>query len=149
MPGASCRRLGVEDVNGRPAVKWEMSMTHEGKTLTGVQWLDQERAIPLKHQLPGGQTMELKLLGTETFEGRPVEKWEMTTAVPSQQPRVTFQWYDPELKLAVRDELPGGFVSELKDIRVAPQPDNLFAVPDGYTRMTAPPGGAQPPKPAP
>lgn len=149
MPGVTCRRLGVEDVNGRPAVKWEMSMTREGKTLTGVQWLDQERGIPLKHQMPNGQTMELKLLGIETFEGRQVEKWEMTTAVPGQQPAVTFQWYDPELKLAVRDELPGGFASELKDIRIGPQPDSLFRVPDGYTRMTAPPGGGQPAKPAP
>ena len=149
MPGVTCRRLGVEDVNGRPAVKWEMSMTHEGKTLTGVQWLDQERAIPLKHQMPSGQSMELKLLGKETMEGRSVEKWEMTTSVPNQQPTVTFQWYDPQLKLAVRDELPGGFVSELKDIRIGPQPDSLFVVPEGYTPMTAPPGGAQPPKPAP
>ncbi len=149
MAGLTCRRLGVEDVSGRPAVKWEMSMTHEGKTLTGVQWLDQERGIPLRHQMPDGQTMELKMLGTETFEGRVVEKWETTTTVPGQQPTVTFQWYDPELKLAVRDELAGGFVSELKNIRIGPQPDSLFAVPDGYTRMTAPPGGGQPPKPAP
>ena len=149
MPGVTCRRLGVEDVNGRPAVKWEMSLTHQGQTLTGVQWLDQQRAIPLKHQMPNGQTMELKLLGTETFEGRQVEKWEMTSAVPNQPPTVTFQWYDPELKMAVRDELPGGYVSELKDIRVGPQSDNLFAVPEGYTALKAPPGGAQPPKPAP
>lgn len=149
MAGLICRRLGVEDVNGRPAVKWEMSMTQEGKTLTGVQWLDQERAIPLRHQMPNGQTMELKLLATETLEGRPVEKWEMTTAVPGQQPAVTFQWYDPALKLAVRDELPGGFVSELKDIRIGPQPDSLFAVPDGYTRMTPPSSGGQPQRPAP
>jgi hypothetical protein len=149
MPGVTCRRLGVEDVNGRPAVKWEMSMTHEGKTLTGVQWLDQDRGIPLKHQMPNGQSMELKLLGKETIEGRQVEKWEMTSATPNQQPTVTFQWYDPELKLAVRDELPGGFVSELKDIRIAPQPDSLFMVPDGYTLLTAPPGGGQPQRPAP
>ncbi len=139
MPEVTCRRVGVEDVNGRPAVKWEMSMTHQGQTLTGIQWLDQERAMPLKHQMPNGQAMELKMLGTETFEGRPVEKWEMTATAPGQQPTVTFQWYDPELKLALRDELPGGYVSELKSIVIAPQPNTLFEVPDGYTRKTPPP----------
>jgi hypothetical protein len=147
MPQVTCRRVGVEDVNGRPAVKWEMSMTHQGQTLTGTQWLDQERAIPLKHQMPNGQAMELKMLGSETLEGRSVEKWEMTTTAQGQQPTVTFQWYDPQLKLAVRDELPGGYVSELKGIVVAPQPDSLFAVPEGYTRKTPPPdvGPATPP----
>jgi hypothetical protein len=140
-PGLTCRRVGVEDVNGRPAVKWEMSMTQQGQTLTGTQWLDVERALPLKHLMPDGRTMELKLLGTETIDGRSVEKWEMTTTVPKQQPTRTFQWYDPELKLAVREEFPGGYVSELKDIRVGAQPEDLFVVPAGYTRKTLPQGG--------
>ena len=145
LPGVTCRRVGVEDVNGRPAVKWEMSTTQEGKTLTGAQWLDQERGMPLKSVMPNGPTMELKILGQETVDGRLVEKWEMTMTAPNQQPSRTFQWYDPELKLAVREEFPGGYVSELKNIRVGPQPDDLFTVPAGYKRMTMPQGGQQPP----
>lgn len=148
VQGVTCRRVGVEEVNGRPAVKWEMTATQQGQTLTGYEWLDQARGIPLKQQAPNGQSMELKLLGTETYEGRPVEKWEMTAKLPDKAPTQTFQWYDPELKLAVRDQLPGGYVSELKDIRVGTQPDDLFAVPAGFTRMTSPPGGAQAPAPA-
>jgi hypothetical protein len=146
LPGVTCRRVGVEDVNGRPAVKWELSATQEGKTLTGAQWLDQERGMPLKSVMPNGPTMELKILGPETIDGRQVEKWEMTMTAPNQQPSRTFQWYDPELKLAVREEFPGGYVSELKNIRVGPQPDDLFSVPAGYTRMTMPQGGQQPPQ---
>lgn len=149
MPALTCRRVGVEDVNGRPAVKWEMSMTHQGQTLTGAQWLDQARGLPIKHQMPNGQSMELKLLGIETVDGRKVEKWQMTTTVAGQQPTATLQWYDPELKLAIRDEAPGGFTSELKNIKVGPQPDSLFQVPDGYAKMSAPPGGGpQQPQPA-
>lgn len=148
MPQISCRRVGVESVNGRPAVKWEMSMTHQGQTLTGAQWIDQQRAMPIKHEMPNGQSMELKLVGTETYEGRTVEKWQMTTSMPGQQPTSSVQWYDPQLKLSVRDEAPGGFVSELKNIKVGPQPDSLFAVPDGYTKMAPPPAPAQqPPQP--
>jgi hypothetical protein len=145
MPGVTCRRVGVEDVNGRPAVKWEMTATQQGQVLTGAQWLDQERGMPLKSVMPNGPTMELKILGQETVDGRAVEKWEMTMTAPNQQPSRTFQWYDPELKLAVREEFPGGYVSELKNIRVGPQADDLFAVPAGYTRMTMPKGGEQPP----
>ncbi len=37
MAGLTCRRIGIEDVNGRPAVKWEMTMTDKGQTLTAAQ----------------------------------------------------------------------------------------------------------------
>jgi hypothetical protein len=138
VPGLVCTRVGVEDVGGRPAVKWEMSMTQQGEALSGAQWLDQERGIPLKSVMPNGQTMELKILGQESVDGRSVEKWQLTTSVPNQDPMQTYQWYDPELQLAVREEFPGGYVSELKDIRVGSQPDDLFVVPAGYERMTMP-----------
>lgn len=146
MPGVTCKRVGEEDVGGRAAIKWEMSMTHQGETLTGTQWIDVERGLPLKNVSPSGQSMELKMLGTETLDGRTVEKWEATVQVPKREPSVTYQWYDPELKLAVREEFPGGHVSELKNIRVGTQPDSLFVVPAGYNRMSMPQGG-QPPQP--
>jgi hypothetical protein len=146
IPEMTCRRVGVEDVNGRPAVKWEMTLAQQGQSLTGAQWLDQERGIPLKSVAPNGQGMELKVLGEETVDGRTVEKWEMVTTAPNQQPTSTFQWYDPELKLSIREEFPGGYVNELKEIRVGPQADDLFTVPAGYTRMSLPEhGGAQTP----
>ncbi|MGQ9658546.1 MAG: hypothetical protein ACUVQI_00315 [Thermochromatium sp.] len=135
ITGLSCRRVGEEDVAGRRAVKWEMTMTHEGQTLIGAQWLDVERGLPLKYQMPNGQAMELRLLGKDSIAGRAVEKWEMTTTVPNQQPVQSLQWYDPELKLAVREEFPGGFVRELTNIQVGPQPDELFTIPPGYSKM--------------
>jgi hypothetical protein len=94
--------------------------------------------------MPNGQIVELKLIGIEQIDGRSAEKWEMVTTAPKQQPMATFQWYDPELKLAVREEFPGGYVSELKNIRVDPQPDDLFAVPAGFVRKTAPAPGPAP-----
>ena len=141
VPGMTCRRVGVEDVKGRPAVKWEMSISEQGQTLTGTQWLDQARGMPIKTLAPDGQSMELEMLGKEKIDGRDAEKWQMTTTLPSQQSTQTFQWYDPELGLAVREEFPGGYVSELKNIRVGPQPDDLFSVPAGYSRMTMPTDG--------
>lgn len=140
--GVACRRAGEEDVAGRSAIKWEMTVTHEGQTLSGAQWIDVQRGLPLKYLMPNGQSMELKMIGTETIDGRGVEKWEMTSVVPNQQPIQTFQWYDPELKLSVREEFPGGHVRELDNIQIGVQPDDLFTVPAGYSRMEMPP--AQP-----
>lgn len=139
ISGLSCRKVGQEEVSGRPAVKWEMTMTRDGQTSTGVQWIDVERGLPLKYEMPNGQSMELKMVGKETMGGRAVEKWEMTTTAPNQQPVQTFQWYDPELKLSVREEFPGGFVRELDNIKVGKQDDALFQIPADYTKMEAPP----------
>lgn len=144
LQGVTCRKVGQDAVGGRAAVKWEMSVTRNGQVLTGTQWLDVQRGLPLKYQMPNGQSMELEMLGTETLGGRAVEKWQMTTSNPQQQTMRSLQWYDPELQLAVREELPGGYVRELDNIRIGKQPDELFAVPDGYTRM-APPAPPQAP----
>ncbi|MBN2887420.1 MAG: hypothetical protein JXM75_12005 [Chromatiaceae bacterium] len=142
IPDLSCRRAGEESVAGRAAVKWEMTMRRDGQTLSGAQWLDVERGLPLKYAMPDGQRMELRLVGNERLEGRAVEKWEMTASAPGQQAVSTFQWYDPELKLLVREEFPGGAVRELTNIRVGAQPDELFSVPAGYRRVEMP----QPPR---
>ncbi|NEX20604.1 hypothetical protein G3480_09835 [Thiorhodococcus mannitoliphagus] len=139
VPGLTCRKVGQEEVAGRPAIKWEMVVERDGQSATGVQWIDVERGLPLKYQMPNGQAMELAMLGSETIGGRSVEKWQMTTTVPDKQPVQTFQWYDPELKLSVREEFPGGFVRELDNIQIGSQPDGLFQVPADYTKMEQPP----------
>lgn len=144
LQNVACQRVGEEAVAGRPAIKWEMSVTRDGQTLTGAQWLDVQRGLPLKYQMPNGQSMELKMLGAETLHGRAVEKWEMTTLVPNQPPLQTFQWYDPELKLAVREEFPGGNVRELDNIQPGVQPDDLFTLPADYSPMKQPPAPSQP-----
>lgn len=143
LEGLTCRRVGAEDVAGRSAIKWEMTVMRDGKTLTGAQWIDVERGLPLRYQMPNGQSMELKMLGAESIGGRSVEKWQMTTVAPNQQPVETFQWYDPELKLSVREEFPGGFVRELDNIQIGQQPDELFRVPEGYSKVDAPPPAAK------
>jgi hypothetical protein len=139
VQGLSCTRVGQEAVSGRAAIKWEMTMTRDGKTSTGTQWIDVERGLPLKYQMPNGQTMALAKLGEESFGGRAVEKWQMTTTAPEQQPVQTLQWYDPELKLSVREEFPGGFVRELGNVVIGKQADALFQIPADYTKLEAPP----------
>jgi hypothetical protein len=144
VPGLTCRKLGDEAVSGRPTAKWEITGNQDGKSVTTTQWIDKDRGIPLRQEFPDGGSMLLALQGKETIEGRGVEKWEVVVEAPGREATHTFQWYDPELKLAVRQEFPGGAVSELKNIRVGKQPDDLFVVPAGYTRVQTPKGQAQP-----
>ncbi|MBK1693798.1 hypothetical protein CKO09_03455 [Chromatium weissei] len=143
LQDVTCQRIGVEQVGGRDAIKWEMTVTRDGKTLTGAQWLDVQRGLPVKYVMPNGQSMELTLLETETRNGRDVEKWEMVVRIPDQAPLRTLQWYDPQLKLAVREEFPDGNVRALEHLQLGAQPDDLFRVPADYTRMEPAPSAAQ------
>jgi len=138
MQNLVCSRIGVESVNGRPAEKWELENTAMGQSGQMVIWLDQERHIPVRQILPDGSTMEMRLSGSEMLNGRTVEKWEMKTTRPGGQNSVAYQWFDPELNMNIREEQPGGFVSELRNIRVGKQPADLFTVPTGYKMMSMP-----------
>ena len=75
-------------------------------------------------------------MGDETLHGRATERWEMKNSQPDGESITSTQWYDPELQIAIREELSGGYFRELRDIRVAPQPDHLFTVPANYQRVT-------------
>jgi hypothetical protein len=140
MQNLSCRRIGDESVNGRPAEKWELENTAQGQTGKMVIWLDKERRIPIRQTLPDGATMEMRLVGKETLNGRNTEKWEMKATRPGGQSSVTYQWFDPELNMNIREEQPGGFISELRNIRIGKQPADLFALPSDYTVMSIPQG---------
>jgi hypothetical protein len=135
MPGLTCRKIGEEEIGGRTAVKWEMIAAHQDETMKSTQWIDKERGVPLRQEMPNGQATELRFIAEEEIEGRKVEKWEMVATMPNQPETRTFQWFDSELDLAVRQEFPGGMVSELTNIRVGKQPDELFNVPAGYERV--------------
>lgn len=140
MPGLTCRQLGEEKISGRTAVKWEMVASHQERTMKSTQWIDKERGIPLRQEMFDGQTTEFKFVAMEELNGRRVEKWGLVVTMPGQPETRTSQWFDPELEFAVRQEFPGGMVSELKNIRVGKQPDDLFKIPAGYERMTVPQG---------
>jgi hypothetical protein len=148
MPGLTCRKLGEETVAGRPVLKWEMVASVQGQPVTSTQWIDKERgpAFVLRQETSTGQKMERSVLGTETIDGREVEKWKIDISQPGGQSVSTFEWYDPDLKLALKQEYPGGMVSEIKNVRMGKQPDQLFGVPAGYERMSMPAGagGASP-----
>lgn len=147
LQGVTCRKIGSEAVSGRPATRWEMTSSAGGQTRSMNQWIDDERGTPLRIQASDGSATEAKLVAKEQYEGRPVEKWEMTMSRAGQQPATSLQWFDPELGVPVRGKGPDGSTFELRGIRLGAQPADLFTVPAGFQKIAPPqaqPGGASP-----
>ena len=143
QPGITCKSLGIEDVLGRPAVKWQLNKSGGGQDSAMILWLDRQRHTPLKQTMPNGVTMTRRLLGKETVNGRQTEKWEMAVTGGSSPSSNTYQWYDPELKTNVREQQADVYSRELLDIKVGSQPAALFAVPGDFKEVKPGQGGSQ------
>jgi hypothetical protein len=91
--------------------------------------------------------LQCKKLGSERIGDRDTDKWEFVFTPPQQQqPLRSIVWIDRELRIPLREEGPGGMTSELRDLKIGPQPDSLFQVPTGFTRIEVPaqPAGGPP-----
>ncbi len=138
IPLATCQHLGQETLSGRQVDKWEMVLVRDGKSERSLHWVDRQRHMPLRQFWPDGSITELKPLGNEILNDRAVEKWEQVSTKPSGESTRALQWYDPELQIAIREELPSGSYRELRNIRVAVQPIKLFEIPAGMQRVQIP-----------
>ncbi len=140
LPDAHCKKLGAETLNGRPVIKWEVTFENQGKQLRSLHWIDDKRHMSLRDVWPDGSVTESILQDKESLDGRVTERWQRTTTGSDGKKETTTQWYDPQLQIAIREELPGGSFREIADIRVAPQAPELFQVPAGYRSV----GGEKP-----
>lgn len=138
LPHLQCRSLGQETLSGRRVDKWEMLAQRDGITERSLHWIDPQRQMPLRQILPDGRVTELTLLGQQMLNGRQVEHWEQSSSLPDGEIQRASLWYDPQLQIAIREELPGGYFRELRNIVVAVQPAQLFEVPAGYRRLERP-----------
>lgn len=108
-------------------------------------------AAPVRIPLPGepeslcgrNENLVCNQKGIEQVNGRNTEKWEIVVAQDGRKMR-SLVWIDRGLGFPVREELPGGFVRELRNIQEGPQPAHLFQVPKAYKRIEMP---KQPPSP--
>jgi len=73
-------------------------------------------------------------LGAETVNGRRTEKWQLVSKSDHGEVTTTL-WFDNELGIPVRELVPGKMMRELKNVKVGPQPDTLFMVPDGFEKL--------------
>ncbi|MCW9012785.1 MAG: DUF4412 domain-containing protein [Gammaproteobacteria bacterium] len=144
IPDAQCEKLGQENINGRSTEKWQVITTNQGKKQRTLHWIDTERKLALREFFPDGSVSELSMLGKEIMNGRKTEKWQRLLSRPDGSKMVSYQWYDPELEIAIREELPGGYVRELRNIKIARQKSSLFKIPDEFKKVENAPAAYSP-----
>jgi len=131
---ATCKKLGKEKINGRNATKWEMTVQRNRRSFKSLHWLDKKHHMPLREQFPDGTVSTMTMSGKEKINGRNTEKWNIKATRSNAQSIESQQWYDPKLKMVIREILPGGYVRELRNIKVAKQNKSLFKVPSDYKK---------------
>lgn len=135
VKNAKCKKIATENLNKIKVEKWQVEQSIKGKTYKSLHWIDSKRRIAIKELFHDGGVSELKMLGNDNLHGRKVEQWEYHYSNPAGQQRLSKQWYDSELKMVIREEMPGGYLREIKNIKIAKQDAKLFSVPKGYKKI--------------
>ncbi len=135
LQNANCTQLGEENVNGRKTQKWQIITQQQGRNIRTLHWVDVERQLAVREFFDDGSMAEMVLEKNETVNKRNTEKWVRTLSRPDGSSVYSFQWYDPKLKISIREELPGGYIRELKNIKTGVQKKSLFKIPKGYSVM--------------
>jgi hypothetical protein len=89
-----------------------------------------------------------KLLGKETIDKHPTEKYEITYTSQGKTEKM-YQWMATDIKFPVKTAaVDGSWTTEYKNIRMGGQSDSIFECPAGYgkTAMPAMPKGMKMPK---
>lgn len=134
--GLQCSRLGLEVYQSIPVERWHIGAEGDPSQML-ILW-DPTRKRALRQEMSNGTLVQMTFLGRQEIESRESEHW--VTEV-SRQGAATMRnewWYDPELKLVLRETLPDGTRRKLQNITVGPVDPGLFTVPDGWQRLEAP-----------
>jgi outer membrane lipoprotein-sorting protein len=86
-----------------------------------------------------------KLIGTETVNGHPAKKYEVTytEAGRTEKTERMYQWIATDINFPVRvAAVDGSWVVDYKNIKMSSQADSLFEVPAGYQKVAMPGSGS-------
>lgn len=131
-----CENLGTEELNQRMAIKWKITEKQGDKEKISNLWLDTELNIPVKQTLYNGTIIELKWLGVEKLGNRDTDKWVQYIKLTNGETQESFQWFDKELKISIRETFPNGNSQELQHIVVENLQDKLFIMPVGFEKKS-------------
>ena len=70
-------------------------------------------------------------VGSETLNGTPTEKW---ACGDSSKKFAVLQWFDPKMKLVIREGTRDGDIFELRNIKRSPHSSEVFLQPRGYRK---------------
>ncbi len=132
--GVSCERAGQDVVSGVTVERWVISSSQQNGSVV-VLW-DTGRHRALQFEYPDGSYMKMAFVKMEEVSGRNVEYWAITQAGPTQELITGGWWFDPELRVVIREDLPNGVSRRIENIEVGPIDPALFAVPEGWTQIS-------------
>lgn len=132
----NCENLGVEELNNRKATKWKITAKDKKNENISNLWLDSELNIPVKQTLFNGTLIELKWLGEEMLDNRKTDKWVQQIKLANGETQESFQWFDKELNISIKETFSNGNSQELKHIVVEKLDDKLFEIPVGYDKKS-------------
>jgi Domain of unknown function (DUF4412) len=130
-----CEKIGSENIDGIKTEKWQIISNENGKNMRTLHWIDVKRKLAIREFFPDGSVSELKMIKKEKINKRNTEKWERTLSRPDGKNIKSYQWYDKQLKIAIKEVRPNGFSRELKNVKVGKQKDKLFELPVGYMQV--------------
>lgn len=128
---AVCQRVGVDTISGIQVERWLLANNPQTQPVA-ILW-DPTRRHALRQDFPDGSTTALSFVSMEELNGRATEHWALKILAPGQEPLTGGWWFDPEIRVVVREELPGGEIRRLENIVVGPVDPALFQLPTGWS----------------
>lgn len=134
--GIRCERMGDDvTVSGVQTERWLMGDPTQPPQI--ILW-DTGRRHALSREYSDGSALRMTFKAMETISGREVEHWSIHQTRPNQLAQSGGWWYDPGLRVVIREDLPTGGTRRLEDITVGPVDPSLFTVPQGWQKQQAP-----------
>ena len=130
---ALCQQVGLDTVSGIKVERWLLASQPNTKPVA-VLW-DPTRRHALRQDFPDGSTTALSFVAMEDVNGRSTEHWTLQILAPGQETLTGGWWFDPEIRVVVREELPGGEVRHLENIVVGAVDPAVFQLPDGWKQQ--------------
>jgi len=136
FPNTICNKVGAEKLGDADTEKWQVNAKQGNQSV--MIWWDAERKMIRRQQFSDGRVMQTTLAGTVDYEGRKVEQWTATFTSQGQKAQTAERLFDPQLGLAVKEQMPNGMMRSLHNIKVTQPDPNWFAVPAGYKKVDPP-----------
>lgn len=132
-PNASCQHVGDDVVSGIKVERWAIDSSLHGKPLI-ILW-NSARRRALRQDFPDGGSMVMAFSAMQDVNGRMAEHWQIKLSTPGQDIKSGDWWFDPKLRVVVRENLPSGEMRRLDNITIGPVDPALFQVPQGWRKM--------------
>jgi len=141
--GPACQRIGNDTVNGITVERWLLSASPNNQP-TVLLW-DSTRRRALRQEFPDGSKMIMSFKAMRDLNDRRTEYWTTELSRPGQPVQAGDWWFDPQLRVVVRETLANGETRRLENIVIGAVDPAAFQIPQGWQKLDLPQPTATPP----